>query len=173
MALSPVPGYIADISGRTTMTIKECGLTARGILSLFLPWLSVTPFAKADVDNEVKVNQAFARKSESQRNDYRIEYEPVVKQRMQTFRSGVWGSFWFLFSAFVVALILRALWHASPDAKLLVGVASIFVFAWSTLARLGRNATSFGGNTIIERIDVRLLWILYWIGTVLGTIALI
>jgi hypothetical protein len=173
MALAPVPGYIAEIGGEDTMTIKECTLTVRGILSLFLPWLSVTPFAKADVENETKVNHAFGRMSESQRDDYRKEYEPMVKQRMQTFRSGVWGSFWFLISAIVVALISRAFWHASSDAKLLVGIASVFVFAWSTLARLGRNATSFGGNTIVERIDVRLLWILYWIGTLLGIIALI
>jgi hypothetical protein len=32
---------------------------------------------------------------------------------------------------------------------------------------------SFGGNTIIERVDLRLLWILYWIGALLGTLALI
>jgi hypothetical protein len=153
--------------------IKEWTLTARVIFSLFFPWLSITPFAKADVEREAKVNNALGRMSDSQRDDYRKEYETVVKQRMRTFRSGVWGSFWFLISAVVVALILCAIWHASPGAKTLLGIVSVFVFAWSTLARLGRSATSFGGNTVIERIDVRLLWIMYWIGTVLGTIALI
>jgi len=155
------------------MATREWMLTARGIFSLFLPSLSMTPFAKADVEREAKVNQAFGRKSESQREDYRKEYETVVKQRMQAFRSGVWGSFWFLISAIVIALILRVVWHAQSCEKILLGVASVFVFGWSTLARLGRNATSFGGNTVIERIDVRFLWILYWIGTVLGTFALI
>jgi hypothetical protein len=155
------------------MATKEWSLTVRGIVSLFLPWLSITPFAKADVENEAKVNQAFARKSESQRDDYRREYEPVVKERIQTFRSGVWSSFLFLISGVVIALILRSFWNASPSAKVLLGISSVFVFAWSTLARLGRNATSFGGNTVIERIDVRFLWILYWIGTVLGTLALV
>jgi hypothetical protein len=154
------------------MTLKECALTVRGIFSLFWPWLSVTPFAGADVEREVEINEAFARMSQSQRIDYRIEYEPVVKKRVQAFRSGVWGSFWFLITAVVAALVWGAFWRAPPEAKTLLGVASVFVFAWSTLARLGRGATSFGGNTIVERIDVRLLWILYWIGTVLGTLAL-
>jgi hypothetical protein len=147
-------------------------LTVRGILSLILPWLSVTPFAKADVEKEVEINQAFAKKSASQLNAYRIEYEPVVKKRVQTFRSGVWGSFFFLITAVFAALIWAAFLPASPKARVVFGAASLFVFAWSTLARLGRGATSFGGNTIVERIDVRLLWILYWIGTVLGTFAL-
>jgi hypothetical protein len=110
--------------------------------------------------------------SQSQRLDYRIEYEPVVKKRVQAFRSGVWGSFWFLITSVVAALVWGAFWRAPHEAKTLLGVVSVFVFAWSTLARLGRGATSFGGNTIVERIDVRLLWILYWIGTVLGTLAL-
>ncbi len=155
------------------MSLKECTLTVRGILSLFLPWLSVTPFAQADVDREVEVNHAFARKSQSQINDYRIEYEPEVKKRMYSFRWGVWGSFLFLLVAVIAALVLATFWRASPEAKFLLGGASIFVFAWSTLARLGRSGTSLGGNTAIERIDVRLLWILYWVGTVLGTLALL
>jgi hypothetical protein len=119
------------------------------------------------------VNQAFARKSQSQIIDYRVEYEPEVKKRMESFRWGVWGSFLFLLIAVITALVIAALWRASAEAKFLLGGASIFIFAWSTLARLGRGGTSFGGNTAIERIDVRLLWILYWVGTVLGTLALL
>jgi hypothetical protein len=154
------------------MKRNEWTLTARGIFSLYLPWLSVKPFVKADVEREIEVNQAFARKSASQLADYRLEYEPVVKDRIRAFRSGVWRSFWFLLTAVIVALIIAAFWHASPKAKTLLAGASIFVFAWSTLARLGRGATSWGGNTIVERIDLRLLWILYWVGTVLGTLAI-
>ncbi len=92
---------------------------------------------RTNVDNEVKINEAVARMSQSQIIDYRLEYETVVKKRMQAFRSGVWASFWFLITAVVAALILAAFWHASPKAKFLLGGASIFVFAWSTLARLG------------------------------------
>src|SRR5204863_1913884 len=99
-------------------------------------------------------------------------YEPVVNERLQIFRRGIWGSFWFLATAVIAAVILAAFWHALSSTKLLLGGASIFAFAWATLARLGRGATSFGGNTVLERIDLPVLWILYWIGTLLGTLAL-
>ena len=155
------------------MEIKEFGLTILGFLSLFWPWMTATPFANADVATEIEVNQAFARMSKSERIDYRRSYDPEVKARLSAFRHGVWGSFIFLFTAVIAAVIIAAFWHTSPRSRVLLGGASIFVFAWSTLARLGRRATSFGGNTILERIDIRLLWILYWVGTVLGTLALI
>src|SRR4051812_22714601 len=112
------------------MKLKEWTLTARGIFSLFMPWLSVKPFAKADVEREIEVNQAFARKSASQLADYQLEYEAIVKERLRAFRSGVWRSFWFLLTAVIVALIVAAFWHASPKAKTLLGGLSIFVFAW-------------------------------------------
>src|SRR5665213_2019574 len=152
------------------MNLREFGLTILGFLSLLWPWTTAKPFVNADVENEMKVNTAFARKSASQLQDYRFEYEPEVKNRLSTFRRGVWGAFWFLVTAVLVALVIAAFWHRTMEAKTLLGAASVFVFAWSTLARLGRRATSFGGNTILERIDIRLLWILYWIGTLLGTL---
>jgi hypothetical protein len=102
------------------MAANEWSLTARGIFSLFIPWLSVTPFAKSDVEHEATVNNAFARMSESQRDDYRKGHEIEVKKRMKTFRSGVWGSFWLLISAVIIALILRAFWNAQAGEKVLV-----------------------------------------------------
>src|SRR3979411_1318936 len=98
------------------MKQKEWTLTARGIFSLFMPWLSVKPFAKADVERDIEVNQAFARKSASQLADYRLEYEPVVKERVRSFRSGVWRAFWFLLTAVIIALVIAAFWHASSQA---------------------------------------------------------
>jgi hypothetical protein len=155
------------------MRIKEWGLTFLGVLSLFWPWVSVRPFVDDDYDQELKINTAIAKKPKSEIDKLRQEYEPVVEGRLQTFRRGVWGSFWFLVTAVIAAMILAAFWHAAPGVKVLLGDASIFVFAWSTLARIGRGATSFGGNTILERIDLRVFWILYWVGTLLGTLALI
>lgn len=155
------------------MRIKECTLTVRGVCSLFWPWLGLKPFVDDDFDQEFKINPAIARESPAQIDRRRQDYKWTVAERLHTFRWGVWGSFGFLSTAVIVALVLAVFLHFSPNAKILLGGASIFVFAWSTLARLGRSATSFGGNTILERIDLRLLWILYWIGTLLGTLALV
>jgi hypothetical protein len=159
--------------GKTIMTIKELGLTVRGVLALFWPWVSVKPFANDDVDAEVQTNQAFARMPKLEITRYRLEYETQVRKRLATFRWGVWRSFLFLLTAIMVAMIFTIFAHASPTAKVWLGALSMFVFAWATLARLGREATSFGGTTALERIDLRMLWIFYWIGTVLGTLALV
>jgi hypothetical protein len=43
----------------------------------------------------------------------------------------------------------------------------------ATLARLGRQGLSMGGNTAVEWLDLRILWFLYGLGTILGTLALI
>ena len=155
------------------MRIKEWGLTLLGVLSLFWPWVSVNPFVDDDYDQELQINTAIARKPKSEIDKLRQEYEPVVKERLRTFRWGVWRSFLFLFTAVIVAMLVAVFSHASPPTKAWLGALSMFAFAWATLARLGRAATSFGGNTALERIDLRMLWILYWIGTVLGTLALI
>jgi hypothetical protein len=153
------------------MKMKEFTLTVRGVLLLFLP-LSVQPFVDDDYDRELIVNPAIAKEPKAQIDKRRQEYKPVVEDRLSTFRWGVLGCLLFLLTAITVALGLAIIWHAAPRARFFLGGASIFVFAWSTLARRGRSATSFGGNTILERIDLRMLWILYWVGTLLGTLAL-
>jgi hypothetical protein len=160
--------------GRTVMEMTEWGLTFRGIFSLFWPWMSVKPFVDDDYDAELKTNIFLAAEPKAKIDQRRKEYEPEVKERLRTFRWGMWGSFLFLVTAIIAATVLAQFFrHASPNVKVWLGGASIFVFAWATLARLGRSATSMGGNAALERIDLRMLWILYWIGTVLGTIAII
>jgi hypothetical protein len=158
--------------GAIIMTIKELGLTLRGLYLLVWPGLSVRPFVDDDYDAELKNNTQLAKEPAAAIERRRREYEPQVQQRMRTFRWGVWGSFLFLLTAIVAAIVLKLFWQASPNAKVWLGGASIFVFAWSTLARLGRSATSMGGNTALERVDLRVLWIFYWFGTALGTLAL-
>src|SRR6185312_14327832 len=128
------------------MKAKECGLTILGILSLFWPWASVKPFVDDDLGAELETNQFLAARPQAEIDGRRQQYEPEVRKRLRTFRWGVWGSFWFLVTAVIAAMVLAAFWHASPKAKVWLGGPSIFVFAWATLARLGRSAMSLGGE---------------------------
>jgi hypothetical protein len=169
--------YIAGTigtAGKTVMRAKEWGLTFFGIFSLFWPWVSVKPFVNDDYDAELKRNKQLAARPKAEIDKQRDEYEPEVKRRLRTFRWGVWGAFSFLVTAIIAATVLAVFfWYPSPNAKVWLGNASIFAFAWATLARLGKGGTSWGGKTVLERIDLRVLWILYWIGTLLGTLTLI
>jgi hypothetical protein len=153
--------------------IKEWGLTIRGVLSLYWPWMSVKPFVDDDFDAELETNEFMAAKPKAEIDRLRRDYEPLVTERLHTFRWGVWGSFLLLVTAIIAAIVLaKFFWHASLNAKVWLGDTSIFVFAWATLAWLGRSASSIGGNTVLERVDLRVLWILYWIGTLFGTLPL-
>src|SRR5258708_2021020 len=95
MVLAPALRYVAEIRSikGAIMSIKELGLTFRGILSLFWPWASVKPFVDDDYDQEPKINPAISRKPKAEIDKLRLEYEPVVRERLGTFRWGVWGSF--------------------------------------------------------------------------------
>lgn len=153
--------------------LKELWLTILGIISLFWPWTTVKPFANDDYVAELKTNTSLAKKPDEEIAKLRQAYEPEVKQRFKSFRRIVWGSFWFLVTAIIVALFVAPRLHVSPGTRTLLGALSIFVFAWATLARLGRSSMSMGGETALERVDLRVLWILYWIGTLIGTLAIV
>ena len=50
-------------------------------------------------------------------------------------------------------------------------LASVFIFAWATLARLGWTAQSIKGDSAIERIDETWFRSLYWLATALAAAA--
>lgn len=102
----------------------------------------------------------------------RAQLEPLLRERVSHLRRGLAKSFACLASAVLLAVLMIALGcRASALGKIWLGVLSIFCFAWSTLARLSNR--SFGGETVIERLDSGIFWLLYWLGTFAGTFALI
>jgi len=46
-------------------------------------------------------------------------------------------------------------------------IASVSLFAWATLGRLGWAGQSWQGDTVVERLDQVLFWASYWLGNVL------
>jgi hypothetical protein len=61
--------------------------------------------------------------------------------------------------------------RAPGSGKFGFGGLSLFCFAWSTLARLGKPGISWGSETVIERLDS--FRFVYWLGIFAGTFALI
>jgi hypothetical protein len=149
--------------------IAEFRLMTRGVFALLWKKVRIRPLLDADLDFECSRNPHFAQQSrEKQLNDYK----PVFVERLRALRKGLVASFIFLISAVVVAFLLTKLGcRLSARDKVWLGGASIFSFAWSTLARL--TARSFGEDTVLERLDTRIFWFLYWVGMLLGTLALI
>lgn len=78
------------------------------------------------------------------------------------------GALVWVASAVAVACLTKSYFVAVP---LPLAIASMCCFAWSTLARMGGR--SWGQKTATERIDRVFFWILYWLGTYLGAVAML
>jgi len=61
---------------------------------------------------------------------------------------------------------------SSITTRQLVSIASVALFAWATLGRLGWTEQSIKRTTIYERLDIFMFWFLYWIGTLCAVAAL-
>jgi hypothetical protein len=154
--------------------VQEWTLLARGVLALFWKRTDLQPLIDSDFELELSKNINLAREPGQMQEQHRVEYEPVLSERVSLLRRGLAVSFVFLASAVLLAVLMIAFGcRASGMVKIWLGGLSLFCFAWSTLARLGKPGTSWGGETVIERLDSRIFWFLYWLGTFAGTFALI
>jgi hypothetical protein len=94
-----------------------------------------------------------------------------VNLRLRALRQSVYSSLIILASAVLVAIAAPI--NITPQGRVWIGAASIFCFAWATLAKLGWHVGSFAGDTVVERLDLHIFRFLYWLGTLLGTLALV
>jgi len=75
-------------------------------------------------------------------------------------------------SAILGGILLRGLLGAQSErGRGTLAIASVSVFAWATLARLGWAGQSYSGDTAVERIDDTWFRTLYWIGMLLATLS--
>ena len=136
--------------------MKEFSLMGYGILALVFEERYINGLIEADAD---KFGQTPAQAKDN-----------VIK-RLHILRRAVFGSLLALTISVLIGLLLAM--RLPPSPKVWVGVASIFCFAWATLAKLGWQVGSFAGNTVVERLDLLIFRLLYCLGTFLGTLALL
>jgi len=75
-------------------------------------------------------------------------------------------------SAVLVGVAAAALLpHMTLRIRSIIGLSSVLLFGWATLARLGWNGQSLKGDTTIERLDDVWFRSLYWAATVLATLS--
>ena len=154
--------------------VREWTLMARGLIALLWKRTDFQPLIDSDFERELSKNIYLARESKQRQEQQRAQCESTLTERVSLLRRGLAVSFVFLASAVLLALSMIAFgFRASGSGKIWLGGLSIFCFAWSTLARLGKPGTSLGGETVIERLDMRIFWFLCWLGTFAGTFALI
>lgn len=77
-------------------------------------------------------------------------------------------------SAVLAAIVSE--WLLLPscsEGKKALSIASLCLFAYATLGRLGWVGQSWKGDTVVERLDQLLFWAFYWLGTFCGVLAII
>jgi hypothetical protein len=146
----------------------------RGILALFRRTTNVQPLVDADHAINLSRNKQLSTASAEEQEERRREYAPTIDLRIDLLRRNLLRSFFILASAVVISLLFSHVLSAvSPCGRVWLGVSSLFCFAWATLARLGWAGQSWKGDTVVERLDERIFKTLYWLGTFLGTLALV
>jgi hypothetical protein len=147
---------------------------ARGILALFCKNSDVRPLVDADHALELSRNVQLMEASTENQEQSRQKRAATLAERLRLLRRNVFWSFVIVASAVALSLLYSHLTSApSPSGRAWLGAMSMFCFAWATLARLGWPGQSWKGDTVIERLDERIFKFLYWLGTFLGTLALV
>lgn len=150
------------------------GLIARALFAVCLPGSRTDALAKVDHEDELARNEQLRASSEDRRQRAQEETRARVQAQIVRFRRDLGASFVILATAVLLAVgLVHGLGsRPSPGAARLLGGASLFAFAWATLGRLGWAGKSWSGITVIERLDEVVFRALYWLGTLLGTVAI-
>jgi len=144
-------------------------------LALLVQGPFVEPLVAADFDQELARNTQLRSSSPQQQAAHRGSLQALVLFRLERLRIQLLVSALFIASACLTAFFL----HRHPDrgfaqpGNLLLAVVSIFCFASATLGRLGWKGQSIKGDTSVERLDQAIFWLLYWLGTFFGVLAVL
>ncbi len=152
---------------------SEIKLNTIYALIALLTGLCKRKLAEADHALSLRDNMQLKNSDKITQDQQFKDAEYQVSKRLSILRKNLFLSFLFLSSALVVAWATntyRIGMSLSPN--ILAGF-SVFCFAWATLGRLGWEGQSYKGNSSVEKIDNKLFFAIYWLGTYLGTISIL
>jgi hypothetical protein len=153
---------------------REWRLIARGILALIYKRANIDALTDADHALNLSSNDQLRRARPEAQERSKQETAVNVDKRLEILRRNILWSLVILGSAATASLLVSILLpDRSAQCRAWLGGSSLFIFAWATLGRLGWPGQSFGGNTVVERLDHCIFKTLYWLGTFLGILALI
>ena len=153
----------------------RASLIARALCAVCLPGAHSDRLAQADHEDELVSNEQLRAAPEDRQRQAREDGRKRVQTQISGLRHDLGLSFVILASAVLAAVGLVYGLGSKPSqtaGRYLAG-ASLFAFAWATLGRLGWADKSWSGTSIIERLDEVIFRVLYWLGTLLGTVALL
>jgi hypothetical protein len=150
-------------------------LMLKALIAFLLPGSFLGTLTDADYKLELSRNQQLQAAGYAHQEDHRKKARVNVLKRLQLLRGRVLKALLFIGSAVFIAIAFEWLLPPSRPTVLapLFAIASLYLFAWATIGRLGWAGQSFGGDSVVERLDQVLFWVSYWIGTFCGVLAII
>lgn len=131
----------------------------------------VSKLAGADHEVELQRNTQLREAKLEVQSEHHANSHARVIQRLSILRGALLKSFASMASAVALAFVLHATGAVIPTPVSVLGISSVFCFAWATLGRLGWGGQSYKGDTAVERLDQHLFHLLYWLGMYFGTAA--
>jgi hypothetical protein len=129
--------------------------------------------AQADHALELSRNVGLRQSSREKQEEALNATRKVTIKRLERLRGVLIKSFASMASAVVVGVAFRTLYSGPMLSRSVFAVGSLFLFASATLGRLGWAGQSWKGDTWVERLDQRIFHVLYWIGMLWGTLAVL
>lgn len=148
----------------------------KALACLFWGSLFVQDLVEVDFQEELSRNKQLACSEESKKNEHRRKLRECTMERRANLRRQLGRSFVWILSACLVGFLVAAFGWAVCLSQFMrprtvLAFASIFLFAWATLGRLGWASQSWSGDTVFEQLDKLIFRCLYWIGTLFGALA--
>lgn len=127
---------------------------------------------EVDYQRGLVLNKQLQEASEQRKSEHKIALREGTLRRRQILRKTLFFSFlWILFAAAIAIVI--ALRNSVHLWNKFGGVISIFCFSWATLGRLGWQGQTIKGETVFEKLDIALFWLLYFLGALFGVLSII
>ena len=148
----------------------------KALVCLFWGKLFMEQIVEVDFQKELSSNKQLASSESSRKNRFRLElHEVTIERAILLRRRLILSLVWILSACCVAFLVIASISNIQISTFLtlsrVLALSSIVSFAWATLGRLGWAGQSFKGDTVFEQLDDVIFRSLYWVGTLLGTLA--
>jgi hypothetical protein len=160
------------------MSCKENIYTqVKAFISLFWIGSFLDDLVEVDFQEELSSNEQLASSNDQSKDKVRRELRDSTIERANLLRKRLVSSLlWILSACFVAFILVKSISRNICFASFLtrhsdLAFLSIISFSWATLGRLGWEGQTMAGDTVFEQLDKSIFWLLYWLGTLFGTLA--
>lgn len=124
-----------------------------------------------DYQRGLVLNKQLQEASDQRKIEHKNDLQKGTLMRRTILCRTLFLSFLWILLATAIATVI-ALRNSVNIEDRIGGVISIFCFSWATLGRLGWQGQTIKGETVFEKLDIALFWLLYFLGALFGVLSI-